>query len=188
MNNTDDTETNNIKERVSIFEEHKFSIKTPGTSFFDLTTIFSNQNKILHLLEERLNRDNTKEKAFNRLYEELDAVKYNKAFQKIEPLYLDLILLYDRINLLKSENNTLDTILEELLEILSKQNVEIIDIENDIFDLSLQKAVETQIVEEEEYDSRVIRVVRDGFMCEDKILRVQEVVIGKYIKSEGVRQ
>ena len=95
-----------------------------------------------------------------------------------------MILLYDRIDLLKSEDSTLDTILEELLEILSKQNVEIIDIENDIFDLSLQKAVETQIVEEEEYDSRVIQVLRNGFVYEDKILRVQEVVVGKYIKSE----
>lgn len=158
-------------------------LKEPIISFLDLTTILNNQNKIISLLENRLKYDETKEKAFNRLYDELNAIKYDKEYQKIKPLFLDLILLYDRITLLSFEDETLSSIQEELVEILSKQMVEIIEIENDIYDASLQKVVGTEIVQKE-LDSKVIKIVRDGFMFDNKIIRPQEVIIGKYIEAD----
>lgn len=184
MKKTSDDQAINIEKIVPSLKEGSYSIKTTNTQFLDLLTIFNNQKMILNLLENKIKYDDAKEKAFNRLYDEMDSVKHDKEFQKIKPLYLDLILLYDRIGLVQSGNNILNTISDELLEILSKQNIERIDIESDVFDLSLQKVVDTQIVEEKEYDLKVIRVIRDGFMYKDKILRVQEVVIGKYIISE----
>ncbi len=184
MQKTNNDIVGDTKEIVSVFKEDRLSVKITNMRFLDLIAMGNDQKTILDLLEKKFKYDDTKEKAFNRLYDELDAVKHDKQFQKIKPLYLDLILLYDRIDLLKSENNILNTISDELLEILSKQNIEIIDVENNIFDLSLQKVVDTQIVKEEEFDSKVIQVIRDGFIYEDKILRVQEVVIGKYIASE----
>lgn len=176
--------TTDAKEIVSIFTEDRLSVKITNMQFLDLIAMRNDQKTILGFLEKKLKYDDTKEKAFNRLYEELDAIKNNKDFQKIKPLYLDLILLNDRIGVLVSEDNTLETIQDELLEILSRENIEAIEIESDILDLSLQKIVDTQIVEEEKYDSKVLQIVRDGFMCKDKILRAQEVVVGKYIKSE----
>lgn len=173
------------KEQVmAILNKDNFSIKNIEVQFLDLLAVHNNQETILNLLQNKLKYDETKEKAFNRLYDELDAIKYDKEFQKVKPLYLDLILLYDRIDSLKSENNNFDTVQDELLEILAKQNIDIIETKSDIFDLSLQKVVDTQIVRKKESDSKVVKVVRNGFMCEDKILRAQEVVIGKYIKSE----
>jgi len=172
---------NETEEIVPVFKKDNFYIKATNTKYLDLLAVIDNQKIILNLLENKLKHDDTKEKAFNRLYNEMDAIKYDKEFQKIKPFYLDLILLYDRIGLLKFEDNTLGTIHDELLEILSKQNIEIIDTENDILNFSLQKVVDTKIVKKEELDSKVLQVFRDGFICKGKILRVQEVVIGKYI-------
>lgn len=185
MQKTNNNIARDTKEIVSVFKEDRLSVKITNMQFLDLIAMRNDQKTILGFLEKKLKYDDTKEKAFNRLYEELDAIKNNKDFQKIKPLYLDLILFNDRIELLVSEDNTLETIQEELLEILSRENIEVIEMESDILDLSLQKIVDTQIVEEEKYNSKVLQVVRDGFVYENnKVLRPQEVVVGKFIKPK----
>ena len=138
------------------------------------------------MIEGRLKYDKTKEDAFNRLYGELDELKKNKAFEDIRPLYIDLILLYDRINESNNDNDCkncelLDSIKEELIEILSRRNIELIPQNNEpFFDPTLQRIVNTVPVEILELDGKVITILRCGFTFKGRVLRPQEVVVGKY--------
>ncbi|MFM7276833.1 MAG: hypothetical protein ACKO1I_04035, partial [Microcystis aeruginosa] len=91
------------------------------------------------IFEQRLTYDKEKEKAFDLLYTELQALKENSAFDSVKSLYLDLILLLDRVENIKesitddkienrsdSIKNILTSVSEEVLEILLRQQIEVI--------------------------------------------------------------
>ncbi len=156
--------------------------KNTNTQSLDIEQIHQNQEIILDLYEKRCKHEKIKEDTLERLYEELDALKHNKEFQKIKPFYLDLISLYDRMADLKKEDDALSTICDELLEVLQKQNIQIIKMQDDILDLSLQKVIDIEIVDDAKAHSKVVKVLRDGFRYKDKLLRPQEVTIGAHIK------
>jgi len=140
--------------------------------------------EIHDLIAVKLKYDKTKEQAFERLYLELDEYKKNKAFEDSKPLYIDLILLYDRIQQSRNDHDTvngdvLDSIQDELIEILLRRDIEITRKADDSFDPSTQRIVETQEVNKTSLDGKVIDILRDGFMYKGAILRPQEVVVGK---------
>lgn len=161
------------------------SSETHEASLPDWTETHQKVSSTLTLIEERLKYDQCKEQAFNQLYEELDALKKDKAFEDIRPLYIDLILLYDRIKLFRGDKNDslfeiLDSIQEELIEILLRRNIDRIEKEDESFDPSFQKIVNTQQVETSDLDGKVLHVLRDGFTYKNHVIRPQEVVVGKY--------
>ncbi len=156
--------------------------KNTNTQSLDVAQIHQNQEIILDLYEKRCKHEKIKEDTLERLYEELDALKHNKEFQKIKPFYLDLISLYDRMADLKKEDDALSAICDEMLEVLQKQNIQIIKMQDDILDLSLQKVIDIEIVDDANAHSKVVKVLRDGFRYKDKLLRPQEVTIGAHIK------
>lgn len=183
----------------AINDDEKSELLSPGpdelstenneTSYPAWPEVEKNITTILELIEGRLKYDKTKEDAFNRLYGELDELKKNKAFEDIRPLYIDLILLYDRINQSNNDNECkicelLDSIKEELIEILSRRNIELIPQNNEpFFDPTLQRIVNTIKVENVDLNGKVISVLRDGFTYKGCVLRPQEVVVGKYLSS-----
>lgn len=159
-----------------------------ATSLPEWSEMCKNITEIRDLITERLKWDKTKEHAFERLYEELDAHKKNKAFEDNRPLYIDLILLYDRIELFKKEPDVsncdvLDSIQEELMEILLRRDIEIIKKEGESFDPCFQRIVNTQEVATIDLDGKVIHILRDGFTYKGGVLRPQELVVGKYLSS-----
>ena len=89
------------------------------------------------VVEKRLNYDRAKEKAFDHLYQELEGFKRDAAYQEKRPMLIDLILLYDRMEVIyqdvRSATNVpasvadlLQTLSDELLEILYRREVEMI--------------------------------------------------------------
>jgi len=140
-------------------------------------------------VETKVLKDKTKEEAFERLYEELDAFKRNKAFEDNRPLFIDLILFYDRIQATKQEiaNNyceIIDSICEELQEILLRREIKIIKNHSEYFNPTYQRAVSTSKVDSFDLNNKVIHVLREGFEYKGNILRPQEVVIGKVTLSD----
>lgn len=150
--------------------------------------IFDELAQIRGIMEKRLSRDKAKEEAFERLYKELDALKRNKAFEDYRPLFIDLVLLYDRIQSAKVDleapaSDVLESLQDELKEILSRRAIEPMTNVACFFDPAYQRAVSTENVESAEVDGKVIRVLREGFAYRGTVLRPQEVVVGRYQPS-----
>lgn len=143
------------------------------------------------VFEERLKYDSAKEEAFDYLYKELDDLKKNAAFDQVRPLYIDLILLFDRIESIRKDIDlsspstislpeTFKTLNDELLEILLRRGVELIKTSAGPFNPKCQQAIATQPTSLESEDSLVASVVRRGFRYGDRIIRPEEVVVNKY--------
>ena len=134
----------------------------------------------------RLSYDQTKEQAFDRLYTELDALKRNAALDSIKPLLLDLILLYDRMEharqLAANAQGTLSTeilqsFIHELLEVLYRREVSLIEAGPSTFDYNQQKAIGVVDVTDPAEHQRVHKVVRRGFRLGERTLRAEEVIV-----------
>jgi hypothetical protein len=104
--------------------------------FVKLGGIESQVEALSNTFEKRLSYDKEKERAFDLLYSELQELKANSAFDNIKSLYLDLILLLDRIQNIKdciieerdhsiSTKNILQSVIDEVLETLLRQEVEV---------------------------------------------------------------
>jgi molecular chaperone GrpE (heat shock protein) len=149
------------------------------------------------IFEQRLTYDKEKEKAFDLLYTELQALKENSAFDSVKSLYLDLILLLDRVENIKesitddkienrsdSIKNILTSVSEEVLEILLRQQIEVIQtVSGTPFNPSCQKAIQTQETDVESENNKVFSIVRRGFHYGNRILRPEEVIVSKYHRA-----
>ncbi len=146
-------------------------------------------------IQNRLEFDEIKEKAFNKLYEEMKRQQnmFELSDKAVKPILTDLILLFDNfkkfeaslINETEDEEERLQHfrfLMEQLIEILYRQEVNIIE-ENvsNTFNSKIQKAVKTEKTESKEDDFKIERVVRNGFTWRDKILRSQEVVVRRFV-------
>jgi len=171
----------NAAEQVS---SHPASTQPSG----DLATLREDVAALRELVEKRLSRDKVKEEAFDRLYEELDRVKRHAALLDNKPLYIDLILLYDRMDaasdLATGESAQLVfSLREELKEILLRRDLHPISTGDDSFDPRLQRAVSTEVAVSPEEDGKVIRIIREGFSCGELVIRPQEVVVARFQPS-----
>lgn len=142
-------------------------------------------------IEERLTYDRVKEEAFNRLYAEVEEVRQERNFQQLRPLLVDLILLYDRIELgIQQVDETardfsdivqlLKSFRDEVLEILYRRDVEAIVVESSTFDRTLQQVIKLQPTDLADKHNQVARVVRRGFRYRNRILRSEEVIVNNY--------
>ena len=161
-----------------------------------LTEISAELSALNSTVENRLQYDKLKEEAFERLYAELEELKRDAAFQNVRPLYSDLILFFDRIESTRLElaqstpeasslSHLLETLSDELLEILLRREVEAIQTTLSSFDPTVQRAIGTEPVSIEADNNQVARVVRKGFKYRDRILRAEEVIVKKYCEPNG---
>lgn len=142
-------------------------------------------------VKERLTYDHVKEEAFDRLYVEVEEARQERSFQQVRPLLMDLILLYDRIELGIQQLNGLEgnragiaqllkSFRDEVLEILFRREVEVIITASPTFDRSLQQAIKIQPTTFANEHNQVVRVVRRGFRYRNRILRSEEVIVSSY--------
>lgn len=144
-------------------------------------------SNLKQIVENRLSYDKVKEDAFERLYGELEDLKKNAFFERSRPLFIDLILLFDRLENYRqtdSEESSqfthlLKSFSEELLEILCRQGIDIIT-SSKAFDPTIQRAIKIEITSEKEEDNSVSDVIRKGFRYFDNILRPEEVIVKKF--------
>jgi molecular chaperone GrpE len=167
---------------------------TCNINMLKLSDISEQLSSLNDSINKRLSYDETKEKAFDRLYNELDQLKKNTLFDHLRPLYIDLILLYDRIEnmrqkILSSDENIsipllLETLSEELVEILYRREIEPLKNRNLIFNPSYQQAIGVKNTDMHEEDNHIERVVRRGFGIRERILRPEEVIVKKFKPSQ----
>lgn len=154
--------------------------------------------QMLELYQDKIRYDAQKEKAFETLYEELAMYKNNFVEQSLLGVYKDLILLYDNVvrclRELSGENQEssgcselAEFVLVEILEILYRRGIDLIDPSPEYFDPSVQRAVDTESTDDPDQDNKVLKVVRRGFRSEQGLIRAEEVVVAKY-QAEGGQQ
>jgi molecular chaperone GrpE (heat shock protein) len=179
------------------FEESLPTSDTEHQILGKLTELETQLKSLNNVFEKRLTYDKDKEKAFDLLYGELEALKENSAFDSVKSLYLDLILLLDRVETIKESitdqnlstqsdaiKGILTSVSEEVLEILFRQQIEIIQTVAGLsFDPTQQKAIQTQKTAVESENNKVFSIVRSGFRYGNRILRPEEVIIFKYHKA-----
>ena len=152
--------------------------------------------QLSELFQNRLAYDKAKEEAFDRLYVELEQLKSNATFEQLRPLYLDLILLFDRVeNICQSpqligqqDPNTLSlfrSLSDELLEILYRREIEVIQSGSPAFDPSNQRAIGIEPTSVEGETGRVAKIVRRGFRYRNRLIRAEEVIVKKFAAAIG---
>lgn len=155
-------------------------------------------NGIEKMIKDRLEYDGVKEKAFDKLYEEMMRQRetLDMLDRAVKPILSDLILLYDNMkryelslaNKTIGQEETLQDfryIIEELLEVLYRQ--EVLPIEENVsetFNSKVQKTVKIENTERKKDDFKIVSIVRSGFTWRDKILRPQEVIIKRFLTNE----
>ena len=173
--------------------------QTPDEQLQGIAGALSTQNAILNNIKaelaSRASYDAAKEKAIDKLSEELKLYRDNFIFQSQKPVFVELIMLYDNLeqtlNLVEdgqthdaatclTVKNNLRNIKEELLEILYRRDVTPFVEHPETLDYKLHKTVGTVATGIEGENNKVDSIRKTGFRWNDKVIRPEEVVIKKY--------
>lgn len=161
-----------------------------------LATVESIRTEVTRLadsFEARFRYDAAKEMAFDRLYEDLDFARVASEFQRMRPLYFDLILLFDRLDKAAEaphhqlspsfdSHGLLVSLREELLEILARRGVELISPSPQLFDATLQRVIGIEAAGDQDEENSIVTVVRKGFRHEHHLVRAEEVILRKRLR------
>ncbi|MCX6180276.1 MAG: nucleotide exchange factor GrpE [Chlorobiales bacterium] len=153
--------------------------------------------EIKKIIQNKLEYDAVKEKAFDKLYEEMKRQKEASDLldRVVKPVLSDLLFLYDSMKKFEvtfinqnigdeEKAQNFKYIVEELLEILFRQ--EVFPIEENTsatFNSKIHKATKTETIDNKDDDFKIVSIVRDGFTWRDKVLRPQEVIIKRFFNK-----
>ena len=184
------------KQEVFPENEIKDSDITPKLPLEDILSEHKNSlHEIKSLIEARLQYDTTKDAVINRLSEEVKIYRDNFIFQSHKPIFLDLIMLFDSLDQFQNSINGseelsreriidwLHALREELLEILYRRDILPFDEHPEVLDYKLHKTIKTIPTPDEGENNRVVKILKSGFRWNEKILRPEEVIIKKFIKT-----
>jgi molecular chaperone GrpE len=159
-----------------------------------LVEIAADLTGLREIVRDRLQYDVTKDEAFRKLYVDLEHFRGQAAFIQTRPLFIDLILLIDRVesNLLVStgaeQETLLTTIRDELLEILARRSVEPVVCEQTAaFDPHVQRAIRvepTSLASEH----NLTQFVRRGYQADGQLLRPEDVVVLRHTPPAPTEQ
>jgi len=164
---------------------------TIGLADVQTPCIHEKLDVLIAMFKEKIEYDEAKDKAFNKLYEELDMFKSDFVDRRMKEVYADLLLLYDNIKSYISRDDVqapenevarecLEYVLEEVLEVLYRRGIERMACESDAFDPQCQRAVRMERANSPGEDGKVVKVMKDGFIKDDKVLRHQMVAVARW--------
>lgn len=199
--NTEKEKTHDVIEDTENISPSQGRTKTRESESGEILSSLKENTTLLHEIKEviqnKLEYDAVKEKAFDKLYEEMRRQKEASDLQDraVKPVLSDLLLLYDSMKKFEKsmdiqsikENEILQNfryLIEELLEILYRQ--EVLPIEentSDIFNSKIHKATKTENAESMDDNFKIVNIVRNGFTWRDKVLRPQEVIIKRFLNK-----
>jgi molecular chaperone GrpE len=140
---------------------------------------------IAELLVSRTRYEESMERSFKMLYEDLQAAQPERVLEQYRPLYLDIILLLDRVEELLGDatvGGALQSVRDELLELLARRGVESIPESSDEFDATVMRAVGRSPTADVDLHGKVARRFRRGFRFDSRIIRHEQVAV--WVPSE----
>lgn len=196
-------ETNTVpnqSEDIKTDEDTAVSHNKIGSALFShFADLLTTQNNLLKdiqtKVDSRLSYDTAKEKAIDKLSEELKLYRDNFIFQSQKPLFIELIMLYDNMvqilsylgdhqemtqEAISTTKNNVHNIKEELLEILYRRDVIPFEEHPENLDYKIHKTVSTITTSVESENNKIEKIVKTGFRWNEKVLRPEEVIIKKY--------
>lgn len=140
----------------------------------------------------KIARDDVKSLAVSKVVDRMEKLEADFLFKEFRKrLFLDLIMLYDRVVRLSRDTTDADDILEafgsiatELLQILKHQGVLRVEASSPKFDPSIQQVLDVVETSETSMDGTVDKILMEGFVYRDVLLRPQGVVIARSTKEE----
>jgi molecular chaperone GrpE len=154
-----------------------------------LEAVSSQLGELQLAFDERLRYDATKEESFQQLYRDLEEFRALAGAAQHKPVLMDIILLLDRVEKgleAQPEDEFIESIRDELSEIMARRGVSAMRAAEDRFDPQRQKAVGTRPAPDEAAHNTVAEVARTGYECDGQILRAAEVVVFRYAPAGGV--
>ena len=140
------------------------------------------------MLEQIEKRESASKQAFNVLYDELEQYKKDFIFQLEKSLLIDLLLFYDSLVWFQSSisdkdidaNQNLTYLIDEYLEILQRRDVYPFQA-TPKFDPKIHRIIQNNDVNDPSLDQVIHRVLKRGFYRGEQILRVEEVIVNRFI-------
>lgn len=126
------------------------------------------------------------------LHQEMQEYKRDFLKEAMRPVLLDVILLYDSIAMTldaaraadedgdRSTVANLEVLLTETEEILARQGVERMASTPDVFDATVQQAIEREMTGDRDADFKVARRLKGGFALQGRPLRKEVVTVLRY--------
>ncbi len=158
------------------------------------STITTQLNYLSELFHEKIQHDAVKDDLFKRLYQELSNYREDFIFNNItKRLFVDVIHLYDHLDAVLQQKTLGEKALMEHFErfrteinqTLRRHGIHRIKEQTGKpFDESCQDARGTISIYRPEQDQIVLEVLKAGFRYREKILRPEEVIVGKYERNE----
>jgi molecular chaperone GrpE (heat shock protein) len=146
------------------------------------------------MFEQRIQYDEVKDKAFDKLYDKMKEAESGFQASLKESMIRSLLLLYD--SMVSTEQDFSDkkmrpetiqqitSLRQELISVLYSEDVELIEEdEGGKFDRHKQQALRTVPTHYPDKDYSIEEVVREGFTFRGKVLRPQSVVVRRYDAS-----
>ncbi|MEZ0228907.1 MAG: nucleotide exchange factor GrpE [Planctomycetota bacterium] len=152
---------------------------------------------------EELAKDTVKRrKDYDALYEEMRQYKTNFLDTAQKPLYNEMLLLFDSIQRIMRRIDEVEEaaipkeavaeafkqVKDELLEILYRRDIEMIEDHPVKLDVKSQKPVRRVETETPSEDKDVVQVVREGFRRNGAVFRPQEVVVKRCLSVASDEQ
>lgn len=142
---------------------------------------------------DRIARDDAKRLVISKVVDRMEKLEADFLFKEFRKrLFLDLIMLYDRVvRLTKDTESTdgvsaaYDSIATELLQILKHQGVLRVEASSPTFDESIQQALDVVETPETSMNGTVSEILMEGFVYRDVLLRPQGVVVARSTKEES---
>lgn len=136
------------------------------------------------LFQRRLLNDRLQKQMYEELCRQLDQAGDERVRQILTPVLRQVILVLDRIES-APQCGDIDSISNELEELLVRQGVSRMNCVGTPFTPNLHQAVRVTEVEAAEHDGIVLRELRGGYQHGDKVLRAAEVEVGRFTPAEG---
>jgi molecular chaperone GrpE len=150
----------------------------------DTGTLQQELAELRDLFQRRLLNDKLQKQMYDELCRQLDQAGDDRARQILTPVLRQVILVLDRIES-APRCDDVDSISNELEELLVRQGVSRMTCVGTPFTPSLHQAVRTADVESPEHDGIVLRELRGGYQHDDKVLRAAEVEVGRFTPAGG---
>ena len=160
-----------------------------------LTKLETNVAELTQLFKEKIDRDEAKRELIKTVTTKLQQYEKDFIFEKFQKrVFLDIVQLFDRTEdvrkyatLPESEdfNVSLESFRTEILQILGRQGVRLIENASKRFNTDFQEAIGRKPTSNPEDDDVIIEVTKRGFMYQETVLlRPEMVVVEKYEEGE----
>lgn len=146
------------------------------TSQHSIDDVYQEVAALRDLFARRLMDDKMKNAMIEKLSQSNSSLIKATENRLSEGIIRELLLVCDRIYEQPTSNDFAYSILDELLEILSRRGIEQIS-QLDDFDPKLHSATSTVQSTEEYPAGTIVEVVRHGYRTEDKVLRPADVIV-----------